>query len=450
MNRRHLLRSSTFAGTWSLLAPFARAQGANEELRVVVIGVRGRGGKHLASVVSHPKARLVGMCDVDEGQLEKRLKKYAKVKTYTDYRKVCEDPEVDAITVATCNHTHALIALTAAANGKHVFLEKPISHNIMEGEKLTAAQAKTGLVMAHGFQRRSEEAWAKAFAWIAEGNLGKLKLARGLCYKPRKSIGKAKGPVKVADTINYDLWCGPREVKPLRRKNLHYDWHWQAEYGNGDLGNQGVHQLDVCRWALGDPKSLPKEVMTAGGRYGYDDDGDTANTSVTMAKFDEGEILFEVRGLPKAGMDWKKGMNSVERTSVGNIIEYEGGKLIGGHTSTCRVVDADGKEIKKFQSRNDHLHVWVEACLRQKQNAMHGMESGHFSAAIAQAGDYAQENQAKKEPEVAGRFNEAFGRMKEHLAANGVTQPVAMGLAKGSAARGWKREYRKGFELPEV
>ena len=270
MNRRKLLRSSAFAGTYSLLSPFAKAAGSNGELRVVVIGVKGRGSNHINAVISHKKARLVGLCDIDSDQLKRRVVEMEKrhkitgLKTYSDYRKVCEDENVDAVCIATTNHTHTVIALTAAANGKHAYTEKPVSHNVWEGQKLADGQAKYGTVIQHGFQRRSETCWAEAFAWLKEGNFGKLTLARGFCYKPRKSIGKVGAPVEAPKTVNYDLWSGPRKVLPIRRNQFHYDWHWQSPYGNGDLGNQGPHQLDVCRWALGDPMELPPAILSIG------------------------------------------------------------------------------------------------------------------------------------------------------------------------------------------
>jgi len=229
MNRRQLIRSSAFAGTYSLLSPFARAAGANGELRVVVIGVKGRGSSHINAVLSHTKARLVGLCDIDSDQLKRRVTEMEKrhkltgLKTYKDYRKVCEDPNVDAVCIATANHTHTVIALTAAANGKHAYTEKPVSHNVWEGQKLADGQAKYGTVIQHGFQRRSETCWAEAFAWLKEGNLGKLTLARGFCYKPRKSIGKLSAPVAAPKTVDYDLWSGPRKILPIQRKQFHYD-----------------------------------------------------------------------------------------------------------------------------------------------------------------------------------------------------------------------------------
>lgn len=476
MNRRHLLRSSLYAGTFSLLAPHARAAGANGELRVVVIGIKGRGGSHISGIVSHQKARLVGLCDIDSEQLERRKKELDKrhkitvLKTYTDFREVCEDPEVDAITIATCNHTHALIALTAAAHGKHVYLEKPVSHNVWEGEKLAAGQKDYGVVIAHGFQRRSEQAWHDVFDWVKEGHLGKLTLARGFCYKPRKSIGKVSAPIAPPKNINYDLWCGPREMAPIRRRQFHYDWHWQSPYGNGDLGNQGPHQLDVCRWAQGDPKAYPSLILTAGGRLGYDDDGDTANTQAVYAEGGTAPILFEVRGLPKKSLSWKNGMPDYQGVTIGNVLEYEGGKILGGHSGKCQVVDAEGKKIKEFKGSGDHIHNFVDAALSGTQNPLHGAESGHYSSAIAHLGTHAL-NLGKEisQEELIAHFNnnsttqDAVERMTKHLSANGLSEAkITAGVAlttDGQKVTGKHAEaiqkldrehYRDGFKLPNA
>jgi predicted dehydrogenase len=476
MNRRYLLRSSVFAGTYSLLTPFANAAGANGELRVVVIGVKGRGASHINAVLSHKKARLVGLCDIDSDQLDRKVAELAKrskltgLKTYSDYRKVCEDPDVDAVCIATCNHTHTVIALTAAANGKHAYTEKPVSHNVWEGQKLADGQAKYGTVIAHGFQRRSETSWAEAFEWLKAGNLGKLTLARGFCYKPRKSIGKVSAPVKAPKTVDYDLWSGPREMLPIRRSQFHYDWHWQSPYGNGDLGNQGPHQLDVCRWALGDPMHLPPAIISIGGRYGYVDDGDTANTQILYVDHKPAPILFEVRGLPKKGLDWKNGMPEYKGVTIGNVIEYEGGSLLGGHNSGCKVVDKDGKTLKEFKGGKDHIHNFIDACHSGKQDVMHGAENGHHSAALAHIGAHALQlgkelpvDQIKasltKTPQVA----EAVDRMMEHFEANGIgatkpglgapltTDGKAFTGEFAEAANQLDREhYRAGHTLPNA
>lgn len=476
MNRRHLIRSSAFAGTFSMLTPFARAAGANGELRVVVIGVKGRGSAHIGSILSHKKARLVGLCDIDSDQLDRKVTELKKVqnasglKTYSDYRKVCEDPDVDAVCIATCNHTHTVIALTAAANGKHAYTEKPVSHNVWEGQKLADGQAEYKTIIQHGFQRRSETSWAEAFEWIKEGNLGKLTLARGFCYKPRQSIGKVASPVKAPKTVDYDLWSGPREMLPIRREQFHYDWHWQSPYGNGDLGNQGPHQLDVCRWALGDPMFLPPAIISIGGRYGYIDDGDTANTQVLYVDHKPGPILFEVRGLPKKDLNWKNGMPDYRGVTIGNVIEYEGGALLGGHGAGCKVVDLEGKTLKEFKGAEDHIHNFVDACHSGKQNPMHTAENGHHSAALAHIGAHALRlgkdlpaeqitESLKNTPAVA----EAVDRMMVHLDANGIgtTRPGLgaplttdgtnfTGEFAEAATQIDREHYRPGHTLPNA
>ncbi len=476
MNRRNLLRSSLYAGTFSLLAPHARAAGANGELRIVVIGVKSRGGSHINSTISHKNARLVGLCDIDTAQLDRKKSELEKrhkltgLKTYTDYRKVCQDPDVDAVCIATCNHTHTLIALSAAAQGKHVYVEKPVSHNIWEGEKLAMGQADYGVTIAHGFQRRSQEAWIDAFAWVKEGHLGKLTLARGFCYKPRKPIGKLPAPIAPPKTVDYNLWSGPREILPVQRKQFHYDWHWQSPYGNGDLGNQGPHQLDVCRWAQGDPDQYPASVLTAGGRIGYDDDGDTANTQILYIDSKPAPILFEVRGLPKKNLDWKNGMPDYQGVTIGNVLEYEGGKIIGGHKNSCTVLDQDGKEIKSFKGTgDDSIHHFINDVLSGKQAPLRGAKSGHQSSALAHLGTHALKLGKTADPDqISAAFSktpaltDAFARMKSHLEANEVKDAITLSVPLttdgkkltgefAAAATKLDREtYREEFKLPNA
>ena len=474
MNRRHFLGTSALAGTWSLLAPHALAQGANSEIRVAVIGLNGRGMNHLDSILKAKGARLVALCDCDSKVLAKAKaaaeKKGAKVTTYGDYRKLCESKEIDAITIATPNHTHAVIAITAAANGKHVYVEKPVSHNVWEGRMLADAQAKYGVIIQHGFQRRSETSWAEAFEIVNGGEIGKLKLARGFCYKPRPSIGKVGAPVKPPAEVDYDLWCGPREMADVNRKQFHYDWHWQLSYGNGDLGNQGPHQLDVCRWALGDPKVLPPQVISCGDRYAHDDDGNCANTQLVLLRYDPAPILFEVRGLPKKDVDYKSGMDSFKGQQVGNIIEYEGGWLSGDHAGNCAIFDKDGKELKRFKGARSHFDTWIESIQTKKQDPMQSAENGHLSSALAHIGNISwQLGETKPLDEVKSAFDhpagvEAIERMEQHLAANGVdvskkgmrVGPLLERATEGERFKGshaeqanalLKDSYRKGYEI---
>jgi len=474
MNRRHFLGTSAFAGTWSLLSPHALAQGANGDLRVAVIGLNSRGMAHVEGIVGAKGARLVAICDCDSKVLAKAKEKVEKdgpkLETYGDYRKLCESKDIDAVCIATPNHTHALIAATAAANKKHVYVEKPVSHNVWEGRMLADAQAKHGVIIQHGFQRRSETSWAEAFEWLGSGELGKLKLARGFCSKPRPSIGKVDAPVKPPSEVDYDLWCGPREMADVKRKQFHYDWHWQFPYGNGDLGNQGPHQLDVCRWALGDPKILPPVVVSCGDRYAHKDDGEWANTQIVFLGYDPAPIIFEVRGLPKKGVDYKSGMDDFKGQSVGNVIEYEGGWLSGGHSSGCAAYDREGKLLKKFEGGRSHFQSWIDSIHGGKQDPMLGVESGHLSSALAHIGNISWQL-GEKTP--AGKVREAFDhpaaaeaveRMEVHLKANGVDiekEGVRLGATltreglkesfTGAGAEKanalLKDSYRKGFEV---
>lgn len=473
MKRRQFIATSAFAGAWSLFSPYSRAAGVNGELRVAVIGFRSRGEAHIDAILKSKGARLVALCDVDTDVLDKQVEKLAKqgvtVAKYTDYRKLCEAKDVDAVVIATPNHTHTLIAVTAAANGKHSYVEKPVSHNVWEGRKLAEAQKKYKVMIHHGFQRRSETCWEEGLAWLREGHVGKMTLARGFCYKPRPSIGLVGTPATPPATVDYDLWSGPREKLPVNRKQFHYDWHWQQPYGNGDLGNQGPHQLDVCRWALGDP-GLPKSVLSVGGRVGYKDDGDWPNTQLVWLDYDPVPILFEVRGLPKKDVDYKSGSDSFKGQSMGNVIECEGGWLAGGHNPGCTVFDKDGKEVKSFKGAKSHMQEWIDSIHNGKQRSIHSAESGHLSAALAHIGNISWKTGAdapmdKIRSAFTGPGPDAVDRLAVHLEANGVDPaktPLKLGAAltldakaerfTGTGAEGanalLKEQYRQGFELP--
>jgi predicted dehydrogenase len=256
------------------------------------------------------------------------------------------------------------------------------------------------------------------------------------------------------------------------RGQFHYDWHWQSLYGNGDLGNQGPHQLDVCRWALGDPMELPPRALSLGGRFGYDDDGDTANTQILYLDAKPAPILFEVRGLPAKGLDWKNGMDKYQGINIGNVIEYEGGSLLGGHGAGCVVKDKDGKELRKFNGGQNHIHNWVDACFSGKQRKLHSAENGHLSAALAHYGTHSLTlGKATDSEQVAAAIKdtpavaESFGRMSEHLAANGLkdinpglgvpltidpkTEQFVGNFAKEANALD-REHYRDEFKLPNA
>jgi predicted dehydrogenase len=411
MKRRDVLRSSLYAGAALAMPTWSKAAGANGDIRVAVVGFNGRGSGHISSLQKIPGVRLVALCDVDNNVLQEGIENQAKknntVTAYTDYRKLVLDPEVDAITIATPNHTHTLIAMTAIAAGKHVYVEKPVSHNIWEGRQLVNAAEKVaskGLIVQHGMQRRSSPGWQAAMDWVKEGHIGKTTLSRGINYKARKSIGHVEAPVVAKDgtikgmfrdtggkpqdvDVDFKLWSGPRGVEPMKREQFHYDWHWQWAFGNGDIGNQGPHQLDVGRWALGNPELLPKRVMSFGGRWGYKDDGETANNQMAFYGYEPAPLLFDNRGLPLKDMDWK--IEPVYRVNghtaagrVCNVIHCEGGFII-----ESKAYDNEGKTIKKFDELGeggDHMLNFINSIRAGKLvNPNLHVSHGHHAAALA-------------------------------------------------------------------
>ena len=262
--------------------------GANDAVRVAVVGLNGKGAHHLQMLRAIPGVRVVALCDVDQAVLEKRAAELAADKIAG--REARRRPQAareqgrrrghdrDAQPLARAG------AIWACQAGKDVYVEKPVSHNVFEGRKIVEAAASTA---ASSRPARSRGRTRPCSSWppdVRAGKLGKILLARGFCYKRRESIGKVDGPQPIPPSVDYDLWCGPAPLEPLRRKQLHYDWHWFWATGNGDIGNQGVHEMDICRWMLGEEK-LPPRVFSIGGRFGYDDDGETPNTQIAFLDY---------------------------------------------------------------------------------------------------------------------------------------------------------------------
>jgi len=298
MERRHFLLSSvaaTGAVTSSALAS------ANGRIRVACVGVRGRGRSHIDAYTKMPNVEVAAICDIDESVLNQRLRE-VESKTgkrpvgLTDFRKLLDDKSIDAVSIATQNHNHTLQAVWACQAGKDVYVEKPCSHNIFEARQIVAAAHKYDRIVQHGTQSRSSAALKEAALKLRQGMLGDVYMSRGLCFKWRNTIGhKPERPVPAG--VHYDAWVGPAPMRPFTENRFHYNWHWFWDYGNGDLGNQGIHQMDIARWLLGG--RYPVRVSAMGGKYMFDDDQETPNTLV--ATFDyviDGKprlLVFEVR-----------------------------------------------------------------------------------------------------------------------------------------------------------
>lgn len=412
---------SGFEGGVQARAEDAGATSPNDVIRVAVVGVRGRGGEHLSETLKRKGVEVVAIVDVDQevGQtrgVNRVEKETGKRPTYyQDLRKAFDDKTIDAVTIATPNHWHSLAAIWAMQAGKDVYLEKPVSHNVSEGRRVVEFAKHLGKICQTGTQCRSMAGTIEAIEYVHAGKIGEVKLARGLCYKSRPSIG-AKGHFEPPKGLDYDIWSGPAPVQEVTRKQFHYDWHWQWAYGNGDLGNQGIHQMDIARWGLG-VNDIGQTVMSYGGRLGYEDAGETANTQVSIHGYGDKTLVFEVRGLatdPHLG------------ARVGVIFHGSQGYVALSSYAGGAAFDLEGKKIQEFKGTGDHFGNFFDAVRSRKAESLHAhIEQGHLSSALCHLGNISYQlgqptsiEEAKErlkgatpQPEAA----ETFERVAKHL-----------------------------------
>jgi len=389
--RREFLEDSMLAATAALAgsamaAPLFAEQASNspnETLRVAVLGVNGRGQDHLNGFEKRPGCEVAAIVDPDEtvgrtkGVARVESKTGKKPAYYADLRKVLDDPSIDVISIATPNHWHSLAAIWAMQAGKDVYVEKPVSHNVSEGRRAVQAARKYNKICQTGTQCRSMGGTIQAIEYVKSGKIGEVKLARGLCYKPRGSIG-ARGKYEVPAGVDYDIWCGPAPMNPLTRPRFHYDWHWQWDAGNGDLGNQGIHQMDIARWGLG-VDDIGTAVLSYGGRFGYEDAGDTANSQVSIHTYGDKTLVFEVRGLKTDALNGAK---------VGVIFYGTEGYVVLSSYDTGAAFDLNGKMIKQFKAAGDHYGNFVSAVRNRKPEELNAdILEGHLSSALCHLGN---------------------------------------------------------------
>ncbi|MDR1484963.1 MAG: Gfo/Idh/MocA family oxidoreductase [Planctomycetaceae bacterium] len=485
-----LLNSSAFAQEASVVPAVI---GANETVGVAIIGAGGRAGDHIRGYKNNPRVKILYICDPDSKRVEEKCSIIERELGYrpkgvADFRKALDDKNVVAISGATTNHWHALASVWGLQAGKHVFMEKPLTHNIHEGKAIVAAAKKYKLVFQTGTQCRSAKNVINVVKYVHDGGIGDVKLARGICYKRRKAIG-ALGDYPIPPDVNYDLWSGPAQIKPLTRKNFHYDWHWQRYYGNGDLGNQGPHQTDIARWFLNIDR-FPNAVISYGGRLGYDvekndpnyiDAGDAANTEVSIYDYGDRSIVFETRGLATPPILIPNVPNA--GTLVG-VIAYgtkgyalQGFALKGQSYSQSAIFDLDGNLVKKFTSGENHYANFIDAVIKNDPAAVNAdARCGALSAAVSHLGNisyYLNEknkisvDELKKELKNIKSLddNEAtLDRTVEHLRNNKVDldkTPLSLGVLlkidvskeefidNQKANSMLSRDYRKGFEVPD-
>ncbi len=379
LTRRSFLGASAAAmvaaGTMSRSTVF----GANERIGVCVVGVNGQGNGHIRNYINSPDSELVAICDADERILYGRRDQIKNdddidVKTYVDIRDALADDDIDVISIASPNHWHALSAIWAVQAGKDVYVEKPASHNVFEGQQLIAAAREYDRIIQHGTQSRSNRTWMRDIQLLQSGEIiGPLHTARALGFKHgrRDSIGFAD-PEDPPEGLHWRLWQGPAVDQPYNPLYHPYNWHWFWKYGNGEIGNQGVHQMDIATWGMN--KGMPVSVYSAGGRYTYEDQGETPNTNVATFTYADGTMLiFDVRN---------RFSNDEAGVRVGNLFYGSDGYYVEGQGFFDRgdnLIELDEAEYP-FPESAGAFQNFLNAVKSRDTNEIQGnMEDAHVS-----------------------------------------------------------------------
>jgi predicted dehydrogenase len=395
VTRRDFLKTAATTASASALSGITfltrpeRVFGANDRVRVAVCGVKGRGKDHMDAFSRVPNVELAGLCDVDDTVLNKRRSEAGgSPRTFTDVRRLLEDQSIDAISIATPNHWHALMAIWACQAGKDVYVEKPCSHNMWEGRQLVRAAQKYSRIVQHGTQSRSARALIEAINHLHGGTFGDIYLARGLCFKRRDTIGRAPSE-PVPKGVDYDLWTGPAPLKPFTRNRFHYNWHWIWDTGNGDLGNQGIHQVDDARWGLG--VAFPNRVSAVGGHFMFDDDQETPNTLNCVFEFNQPNgrrkmMEFEVRHWITNDEAGIRGGLFNRGNTIGTIFYGSNGYLAAGNEDAFSYeswVGRDQRPGPRGHSGDDHFANFIKCVRSRKREELNApIEEGHISCAL--------------------------------------------------------------------
>ncbi len=434
-NRRHFLKTTVgAAAAMNLIIRDSAQAEANDTINVAVVGVNGRGKDHIKGQEGANGAQVVALCDIDENVLKERAASFKEnygreVKTFTDYRELLKDKDIDAVSIATPNHWHSLQAIWACQADKDVYVEKPLSHNVYEGRQLVNAARKYKKIVQHGTQSRSNKGMQQAMQLLHEGVIGDVYYAKGLCYKWRDTIGKAKLGQKVPKGVNYDLWLGPAPEREYTSNRLHYKWHWHWDYGNGDIGNQGVHQFDIARWGL--QVGLPEMTSCIGGKFMFEDDQETPNCMVATYKYPKENkmMVFEVRHwMTNPEMGGNPGGNV-----VGNIFLGSKGWMICPSYDSFKVfLGKDGKPGPSGREGGNHFQNFIDCVKNRKVEDLNAdVEEGHLSSSLCHLANVAYRAQRvinlDTAKEIAIGDKEANDMMADQ-----------------------DRKYRKPFALPQI
>lgn len=477
LNRRSLLAAAAAAGAvWTFPSKSSRAM-ANDEIRVGFIACGSRAGAHMQAVKSITGAKVAALCDPDEKRVAGKGKAFPDAKRFTDARALLDDQNIDAVVVSTCNHWHCLASIWAMEAGKDVYVEKPLSHSQWEGDQTVAAARKYNRICQVGTQQRSDPMQAEIKQFLhQEKALGKILSCRVNRFGVRRPIGKRAEPLKIDDWVNYDLWLGPAQEKPIFRDSLQYDWHWDFNTGSGEMGNWGVHVLDDARNNIFQDKvSLPSRIMGGGGRVAWDDAGDTPN--VHFVYFDTGEIPTVIGLTNMTGGPGVKGSPKHPGPGSGYIAYCEGGRF-EGQRGKAAAYDKNGKVIREFKGNSGnriHQQNFIDCVRSRDVSALNtDVEMGNLStgwcnlANIAfQAGEVYSHGAAAELAKEVPVWGALHSEMSRHMAAHEV-DPTAgevqlsgmleFDVEKGEftgagaeKANGYlKRQYRAPYVVPEI
>lgn len=473
LSRRQFLEDSMLAAAAAATAAVASkpalaeetSRSAGEKLTVAIIGCGIRGKAHVGVLSVFPDVDIAYVCDPDSrrtAEVSKQLVDAGRPapRQVPDLRTINDDKSVDAVFICTCNHWHALAAVWAMQAGKHAYVEKPVSHNIHEGRMIVEVARKTGRICQGGTQNRSRGDMAEAVEYMRQGKLGEVTLARSIVYGRRGSIGPL-GKYDVPAEVDYNLWCGPSPLATLTRPKLQYDWHWVWNTGNGELGNNNVHSIDLCRWGLG-ITGLGKSVLSYGGRLGYSDAGQTPNTQVCIFEFGDKTLVSETRGL---------------KTNPFDPTLKDGTIFVGteGYIAANAHFDRDGKLIRTFEGKGvNHFRNFLD-CVRsgKREDLKAEILEGHQSTALCHSGNISYQlgqgaspaeiravlAKLKVHDDVMNTLDRTLGYLNDnqvdldktpltlgaHLQIDG-NQEAFSGNAQANQMLA--REYRKPFEVP--
>ena len=431
LNRRNFLKwSAAAAGVGAVVrwptSTWAQPAGANDAIRLAVVGFNSRGVELIEQLLQTRGVRIAALCDVDPAILARQVEalraKRIEVYATTDARELLARKDLDALVIATGTRWHALLTGWACQAGKDVYVEKPVCRTIWEGRRMVEAAAKYGRVVQSGTQLRSDTGLAEAVREVNAGRLGKVQWIRAVIYRPRDGIGRRRPWYPTA--LNYDLFCGPTPVVPLERERLHYDWHWSWSTGNGDLGNLGVHVLDIAR-RFGSHDAPPRRIVSVGARFGVDDAGETPNTQIAVLDYPGFPVVLELRGMlakPGTKPETFRGIRS------GVVVQCEGGSYagyIGG-----AMFDAAGRELRKVPGDGGATHFenfFAAMRSRRTQDLAAPIETGFGSTGLCHYGNIshrigrpARWAEIQAALETVGPAREALDGFGQHLAAHGI------------------------------